>query len=495
MTLMIVIQMIGIMRSSISAVDFYINFHISGIRAAGHVGRRWRQAMDTGSNDVADTSGKTEQLAVRSSSRARRPIKRYASELNNASGRDKKVDRTSPRNIGKASAKSAADEEGDADDRTVERVWKKRVDGGRVEYFVKWEGLHSRWNVWKPRDALKHLDVVKQYEKEHKAVEQRKHCNFGEEHEEEDEDESEEEEEDNSDEEEAKDGNWEEEEDGHKKFTRGSRNILTLFSVSSTTSSEEDESSTDDQGEDESDDDDKKEDDNLEEKEEQRKKMPPNLPADTQKDSDNLNIANASSPVSSKRSLRSSLLKLILSINLFERRRFINGCTKALCKLCGDSMGVDLETLIRHIVSDKDPRHQPYAFKLLQKQLELGFPIKSSETPPASLVLTEIGILQFVRAIWAIDLFERRPVHQRPHKGSVQIVWRFAVERRTITLEVEPENTVADVKEMIEAKEGIPRLDQRLIFAGKWLEESRTLADCNVQKGSTLDLFFYLRGG
>uniref|UniRef100_A0A183CLM4 C2H2-type domain-containing protein n=1 Tax=Globodera pallida TaxID=36090 RepID=A0A183CLM4_GLOPA len=268
-----------------------------------------------------------------------------------------------------------------------------------------------------------------QYEKEHKAVEQRNHCNFGEEHEEEDEDESEEEE-DNSDEEEAKDGNWEEE-DGHKEFTRRPRNILlNSSSVSSTTSSEEDESSNDDQGEDESDDDDdKEEDDNLEE--EQRKdgeehvvervlakrinkngeaeylKKPPNLPADTQKDGGNLNIVNASSPVSSKRSLRSSLLRLILSIDLFERRRFINGCTKALCKLCGDSMGVDLETLIRHIVSDKDPHHQPYAFKLLQKQLELGFPIKSSETPPA-LVLTEIGILQFVRAIWAIDLFERR---------------------------------------------------------------------------------------
>uniref|UniRef100_A0A183BVJ8 Vacuolar protein sorting-associated protein 18 homolog n=1 Tax=Globodera pallida TaxID=36090 RepID=A0A183BVJ8_GLOPA len=82
---------------------------------------------------------------------------------------------------------------------------------------------------------------------------------------------------------------------------------------------------------------------------------------------------------------------------LFEWRRFINGNTKALCKLCGDSMAVDLETLIKHIVSDKDPHHQPYGFKLLQKQLELVFPIKSSETPPSH-------------------------VHQRPHKGPVQIV-------------------------------------------------------------------------
>uniref|UniRef100_A0A183CGB3 Chromo domain-containing protein n=2 Tax=Globodera pallida TaxID=36090 RepID=A0A183CGB3_GLOPA len=58
---------------------------------------------------------------------------------------------------------------------------------------VKWEGLHSRWNSWKPRDVLKNLHVVKQYEKEQKAAEQSKHGNLGEEeeeHEEEVEDES-----------------------------------------------------------------------------------------------------------------------------------------------------------------------------------------------------------------------------------------------------------------------------------------------------------------
>uniref|UniRef100_A0A183CGH2 Ubiquitin-like domain-containing protein n=1 Tax=Globodera pallida TaxID=36090 RepID=A0A183CGH2_GLOPA len=57
--------------------------------------------------------------------------------------------------------------------------------------------------------------------------------------------------------------------------------------------------------------------------------------------------------------------------------------------------------------------------------------------------------------------------------------------------QVEAWNTVADVKEMIEAKEGTPWFDQRLIFAGKQLEEERTLAEYNVQNNSTLDLHFW----
>uniref|UniRef100_A0A914H989 Ubiquitin-like domain-containing protein n=1 Tax=Globodera rostochiensis TaxID=31243 RepID=A0A914H989_GLORO len=66
---------------------------------------------------------------------------------------------------------------------------------------------------------------------------------------------------------------------------------------------------------------------------------------------------------------------------------------------------------------------------------------------------------------------------------------------KKITLEVEAENTVADVKEMIEAEMEIPTDQQRLIFNGKQLEVDRTLADCNVQEGSTFTLILCLRGG
>ena len=63
-----------------------------------------------------------------------------------------------------------------------------------------------------------------------------------------------------------------------------------------------------------------------------------------------------------------------------------------------------------------------------------------------------------------------------------------------ITLDVEPKDTVQKIKERVEEKEGIPPAQQRLIFGGRAMNDSKTAADYNIDAGNTIHLVLSLRG-
>lgn len=66
---------------------------------------------------------------------------------------------------------------------------------------------------------------------------------------------------------------------------------------------------------------------------------------------------------------------------------------------------------------------------------------------------------------------------------------------RSIPVEIDLQEHVSALKEIVEVKEGIPPQQQRFLFAGRQLDDDKTLTECGVVEGSDLHLVLSLRGG